>query len=98
PARGSVHGQRVGRPAWRRSLKTHARINDSPEPLRVSQPEVRPSMNLQITATSALVFFVACVGKATVVFALAALVVAGMHRASAGSRHHVWTASILAAL
>jgi TonB family protein len=55
-------------------------------------------MNLPITATSALVFFVACVGKATVVFALAVLVVACMHRSSAGSRHHVWTVSILAAL
>jgi TonB family protein len=55
-------------------------------------------MNLPIMATSILVFFLACVGKATVVFALAALVVACMHRSSAAARHHVWTVSILAAL
>jgi TonB family protein len=55
-------------------------------------------MNLPITATSALLFFVACISKATVVFALAALFVACMHRSSAGSRHHMWTVSILAVL
>ena len=55
-------------------------------------------MNSPIAATPALLFFVACVSKATVVFALAAMAVACMHRSSAGSRHHVWTVSILAAL
>jgi TonB family protein len=55
-------------------------------------------MNLPITATSALVFFVVCVAKATVVFALAALVVACLYRSSAASRHLVWAVSILAAL
>ena len=55
-------------------------------------------MNPPIAATSPLLFFVACVSKITVVLALAALVVACMQRSSAGSRHHVWTVSILAAL
>ena len=55
-------------------------------------------MNLPITATSALLFFVACVSKATVLFALAALFVGCRRRSSAGSRHHMWTVSILAVL
>ena len=55
-------------------------------------------MNSPFAATSALLFFVTCVSKATVIFVLAALVVRCMYRSAAGSRHHVWTASILAAL
>jgi TonB family protein len=55
-------------------------------------------MNFPVTAPSALAFFIACVARATIVFALAALFVICLRRASAASRHHVWTASVLAAL
>jgi len=55
-------------------------------------------MNPPVAATQPLLFFVVCVSKTTVVLALAALVVACMRRSSAGSRHHVWAASILATL
>src|SRR5882724_12247898 len=55
-------------------------------------------MNPPVAATQPLLFFVVCVSKTTVVLGLAALVVACMRRSSAGSRHHVWAASILATL
>ena len=55
-------------------------------------------MSPPLTANSLLVFLLACAVKATVVWAVAALVVAYFRTAPAATRHFVWAAAVLASL
>jgi hypothetical protein len=55
-------------------------------------------MNAPETANEVLVFFLACIVKVTVVWAIAIVVGACLRRAAAASRHFVWAAAALASL
>ena len=55
-------------------------------------------MNTPIMTNTVLAFSVACIAKATVVWAVAALVAACLKKSSAASRHFVWAAAIFASL
>jgi TonB family protein len=55
-------------------------------------------MNISLTESSSLAFVIACIVKVTIVWAVAAVVVASLRRASAASRHVVWAAAVVASV
>jgi TonB family protein len=55
-------------------------------------------MNAPLMENAWLAFSVACVAKVTVVWGVAAIVVACLRRAPAASRHFVWAAAVLASI
>ena len=55
-------------------------------------------MNTPIMTNTVLAFSVACIAKATVVWAVAALEAACLRKSSAASRHFVWAAAVFASL
>ncbi len=55
-------------------------------------------MSTPLAANDSVVFFLACIAKVTIVWAVAAFVAACIKKSSAASRHFVWAAAVLASL